>query len=270
MIVMQKDELFIKSLTVAYGERRVLNRVCLSIKSGEITAVIGPNGAGKTTLIKAVSGVVELSEGLISVFDRDITHLADGEKARFLAVVPQAKELPGGFSVYQTVMLGRTPYLGWLGYPDKTDHVIVDMALEKTNLKSLANHPVGHLSGGEQQRVLLARALAQNTPALLLDEPTTHLDLHHQTVFLTMLKDLVLERSLAVLMVLHDLNLVGAYADRVALLVDGEIQVIGTPEEVMTQENLARAYQVDVQVIPHPVTGLPLVIPERLQAAVLV
>jgi iron complex transport system ATP-binding protein len=184
------------------------------------------------------------------------------QRARFMAVVPQARQLPGAFSVYQTVALGRTPYLGWLGKTGKSDDLAVQKALEQTQLSQLAERMVGSLSGGEQQRVLLARALAQSTPILLMDEPTTHLDLEHQTVLLNLVRSLAAEQNLAVLAALHDLNLASLYADRVALIAAGKIQAVGTPQQVLTSEQLSRVYHVTVQVMPHPQYGSPLVLPD--------
>jgi iron complex transport system ATP-binding protein len=176
--------------------------------------------------------------------------------------VPQARELPGAFSVYQTVLLGRTPYLSWLGKAGTRDHAVVSLSLERTDLVDMAERRIGELSGGEQQRVLLARALAQDTPIILLDEPTTHLDLQHQSNLLNLVRLLAREKSLCVLMVLHDLNLAGLYADRVALLANGSIYAIGKPEDVLTAQNLSTVYHVAVDVIPHPEYGTPLVLPD--------
>lgn len=250
------------SLSVSYNGEPILSDVSLSVSSGEILAVIGPNGAGKTTLIRAVSGVIPMQKGKIWVDGIDLAHLHPIQRARYLAVVPQARNLPSSFSVYQSVLLGRTPYLGWLGRTSKNDHLIVERALEQTRLISLAQRRVGELSGGEQQRVLLARALAQDTPILLLDEPTTHLDMEHQAVFLNLLRELTPQKNLTILIVLHDLNLAGLYADHVALLFKGKVHLTGKPADVLTAQNLSRVYNVPVNVVPHPEYGTPLVLPD--------
>ena len=151
------------------------------------------------------------------------------ERARYLSVVPQARNMPPAFSVYESVLLGRTPYLGWMGRAGESDHERVRYALERTQMLPLADRIVGELSGGEQQRVLLARALAQDTPVMLLDEPTTHLDLQHRESLVNLVRELAVGKHLAVLMVLHDLNLASLYADRISLLVEGRIQATGTP-----------------------------------------
>src|SRR5512140_1569577 len=252
----------IEGLTVSYGKRRVLRAASLHVNSGEVLALIGPNGSGKSTLIRAVSGVVPIESGRVEVDGRALSELSTMERARHLAVVPQARNVPPAFSVYETVLLGRTPYLGWLGRAGEQDHERVRYALERTQLAPLAERLVGELSGGEQQRVLLGRALAQDTPVLLLDEPTTHLDLQHQEGLIHLVRELALSRQLAVLMVLHDLNLASLYADRVSLLVDGEIQATGTPAEVLTEGRLSAVYHVPVHIIPHPQYGNPLILPD--------
>jgi len=251
--------LSIQSLSAGYGPRLVLDDITLSVSPGEVLAVIGPNGAGKSTLIRAVSGVLPPRRGSVHAFGEDVTRLSSLQRARFLAVVPQAKELPNAFTVYQTVLLGRTPHLTWLGRAGESDHRRVKLALERTFTLELADRRVSELSGGEQQRVLLARALAQDTPILLLDEPTTHLDLQHQSGLLNLVRQLSAEEDLAILMVVHDLNLASVY---VALLVGGHLQALGSPKEVLTAEALSQVYHVPVNVIPHPDYNTPLVLPD--------
>jgi iron complex transport system ATP-binding protein len=198
----------IESLTVAYGDKIVLRDISFEVGSGEILALIGPNGAGKSTLIRAATGVVPVKTGRMSVDGQDLTNLSPAQRAKIVAVVPQARQLGGAFSVEQAVMMGRTPYLNWLGQEGEADKAAVRVALEQTCLEPFADRQIAKLSGGEQQRVLLARALAQSTPVLLLDEPTNHLDLQHQTNLLSLVKNLAKKKQLAVLMALHDLNLV--------------------------------------------------------------
>lgn len=257
----------IESLHVGYGGCLVLQGVDLQVEPGETLALIGPNGAGKSTLIRAISGALPPHNGEIRLAGKNIAGLSQMEQARYRSVVPQARQLPGSFTVYQTVLLGRTPYLGWLGHPGKSDHEHVHRALEQTNASSLSDRLVGTLSGGEQQRVLLARALAQDTPVLLLDEPTTHLDLQYQSSLLNLVSKLSIRKNLAVLMVLHDLNTAGIYADRVALLYRGQIFAQGTPEEVLTRENLTEVFGVPVNVVVHPEYGTPLILPDGVHNA---
>lgn len=254
----------IDSLTVAYGDKVVLRDVSFEVLSGEILALIGPNGAGKSTLIRAATGVVPVKSGQVSVDGQDLTNLAHNQRAKILAVVPQARQLGGAFSVEQAVMMGRTPYLNWLGQEGEADKAAVRLALEQTCLDAFAERQIAKLSGGEQQRVLLARALAQSTPVLMLDEPTNHLDLQHQTNLLFLVKRLARENQLAVLMALHDLNLVSFFADKVGLLVDGELRSLGTPQEVICAEHISAAYRTPVEVVPHPVTGAPIIFPQGM------
>ena len=253
----------IHSLRVAYNGKPILKDISLSVQAGEVLAVIGPNGAGKTTLIRAASGVLPHSAGQILVGGEGLYGLGPRQRARQLAVVPQARYLPGSFSVEQTVLLGRTAYLGWLGTPQPQDTERAEWALERAQLTDLRERRLDQLSGGEQQRVLLARALAQGSPLLLLDEPTTHLDLQYRVNLIRLIHNLAHEEGLAVLMAMHDLNLVAQHADRVLLLVDGWAQAIGSPVEVLTSENLSVAYGLPVNVIPHPEYGTPLVLPEQ-------
>ncbi len=253
--------LTITSLTVAYGDRIVLKKVSLEVMPGRIMALIGPNGAGKSTLIRAASGILPIHSGKICVGGRDLADCLPGERAKIVAVVPQARQLGGAFSVEQAVMMGRTPYLNWLGREGEADKAAVRSALRRTGLEKFAERPIAKLSGGEQQRVLLARALAQETPVLLLDEPTNHLDLQHQTNLLSLVRNLAQQQHIAVLMAMHDLNLVAHFADKVALLVSGDLMSMGLPQEVLCAELISKAYETPVEVVPHPLTGAPLIFP---------
>ena len=252
----------IENLSVSYGARRVLRAVSLDLQAGEVLALIGPNGAGKSTLVRAASGVIPVQAGRVGVNGDDLLALSAMRRARYLAVVPQATSLPPAFTAWETVLLGRTPYLNFLGQVSTKDEEIARQALQKVDAFDLAERRVGELSGGEQQRVLLARALAQSTPILLLDEPTVHLDLQHQVALMEIVRSLAHNDNLAVLIALHDLNLAARYADRVALLVAGEIKAAGTPRQVLTPEIISKAYNLPVQVIPHPYADVPLVLPD--------
>lgn len=255
----------VEALSVCYGPKQVLMNIDLTVGRGEVVALIGPNGAGKTTLLRAISGLLRSRSGKVSVNGQAISKLSPVERARTMAVVPQARHLPDGFTVWQTVLLGRTPYLGWLGRPSPEDQEQTAWALERCQLTDLSGRLVQELSGGEQQRVLLARALAQATPILLMDEPTAHLDMQHQTLLLNLVRELAQEADLAILMILHDLNLASLYADRVALLVSGQISASGSAAEVLTPSNLMTAYGVLVQVVPHPNYGTPLILPDGIK-----
>lgn len=256
----------IENLTVSYGPRRVLHAVTLAVQSGEVLALIGPNGAGKSTLIRAASGVIPVEAGRVRANGDDLLSLPVMQRARRVAVVPQAVTLPPAFTVWETVLLGRTPYLNFLGQVSDNDERIARAALARVDALDLAGRRVGELSGGEQQRVLLARALAQATPILLMDEPTAHLDLHYQVDFLETVRSLAHSDGLAVLVALHDLNLAARYADRLALLVEGKMQTAGPPRQVLTPEALSAAYHLPVAVVPHPLADAPLVLPGKWEA----
>ncbi|MBT3336469.1 MAG: ABC transporter ATP-binding protein [Anaerolineae bacterium] len=251
----------VSTLSASYGKRRILHEISFAVEAGEILALIGPNGAGKTTLIRAASGTLPIEAGQVRVRGRNVTKLGIAERARNLAVVPQAQQLGGAYSVEEAVMMGRTAYMGWLGREGARDREIVAWALAQTQLSDYAQQQIGALSGGEQQRVLLARALAQKTPVLLLDEPTNHLDLQYQTRLLALVQKLAREEKLAVVMALHDLNLVSLAADKVALLVDGKLEALGTSQEVLTAEKISAAYRTPVDVVPHPISGVPIIFP---------
>ena len=251
----------VKNLSVSYGIRPVLHDLSFELPAGCILAVIGPNGAGKTTLIRVLSGIIPAQAGQIQVDGRDLNQLSTQERARHMAVVPQARQLPPAFSAWETVLLGRTPHLNWLGQTSRQDEAITRQAMEHTCTFALAERPVGELSGGEQQRILLARALAQAAPILLMDEPTAHLDLQFQFSLLEEVRTLARQDNLAVLVVLHDLNLVARYADRVALLVEGELQALGSPTEVLTGEVLSEAYHIPLEILHTGKGGWPYVIP---------
>ncbi|MCF6278575.1 MAG: ABC transporter ATP-binding protein, partial [Anaerolineales bacterium] len=233
----------------------------LTVKAGEIVALIGPNGAGKSTLIRAISGVIVARAGEICFRGKNLRQFPNRLRAQILGIVPQARQLGGAFTVAQTVMLGRTAYMGWLGRARAADEAAVRWALQKTALETFAQRLNAELSGGEQQRVLLARALAAQTPVLLLDEPTNHLDLKHQLRLLTLVRKLAKKENLAVLMAMHDLNQVSAYADRVALLKQGRLVACGTTHEVLTSQNISAAYETRIEVIAHPINGTLLIFP---------
>jgi len=253
----------IQNLSVNYGTRRILHEVSFEVQSGEVLALIGPNGAGKSTLIRAVSGVIPTARGHVRTNGDDFSSLSSLQRARYIATVPQAVALPPAYTVWETVLFGRTPYLGFLGQPSKADEEIARQALARVSALPFADRRVGELSGGEQQRILLARALCQSTPILLLDEPTAHLDLQYQVSLLEVVHELAHKDNLAVLIALHDLNLAAHYADRIALMVAGQIKAEGQPQQVLRRELIEEAYCLPVQVVKHPFLDIPLVLPDK-------
>lgn len=251
----------VDNLHVAYGGREILKGITFGVPGGQILGVIGPNGAGKTTLIRAISGVLPPSAGQVRVDGFSLLDQKPAERARRVAVVPQARSLPPAFTGWELVLLGRTPHLNWLGHVAKHDEERVKLALARARAEDLAQRRLGELSGGEQQRLLLARALAQEAPLLLLDEPTTHLDLQYQIGLLDQIRELAREGGMTVVVALHDLNLVARYADRVALLVAGELRALGEPEEVLQPEILTPVYQLPLQVLRNTASGRPVILP---------
>lgn len=257
----------VDQIEVGYNQKIVLRGVSFDLQPGELLAVIGPNGSGKSTLIRAVSGILPLRAGKILVNGKNITEIHDQERARLIAVVPQARNLPSAFSAREVVSLGRTPYLGWLGQLSEADKSRIDQVMKQTDTLEFADRMVGELSGGEQQRLLLARALVQDTPLLLLDEPTTHLDLQFQYGLMQRVHKLAHppEPGLparAVLLALHDLNLAYEYADKVALLVRGRITHYGTPAEVLRPEILSAVYNVPLVQLRDPKNGKVALLPK--------
>jgi len=253
-----------RNLLVKFGERPVLRSVSFKVPRGSVLGIIGPNGAGKTTLIRALSGVLPLAAGQVEIDGHPLDRLSAGDRARRVAVVPQAPQLPPAVTGLEMVQLGRTPYLNFLGRLGPLDDQPVRRALERAQALDLADRRLGELSGGEQQRLMLARALAQEAPVLLLDEPTTHLDLQYQIGLLQAVKDLAEQDGLTVVMALHDLNMIGRYADRIGLIVDGELQALGSPDEVLNPELLSRVYHVPLQSVPVGQGGRSIILPTVL------
>ncbi|HEY45032.1 MAG TPA: ABC transporter ATP-binding protein [Anaerolineae bacterium] len=255
-----KTRLCFDRATIGYGDDPVLREISFEVIPQEVLGIVGPNGVGKSTLVKAASGILNPMNGKICIDGKEISRLSPPERARLIAVVPQATKLPEAFSARDVVLMGRTPYLGWLDREGESDHRIAHEAMERTNTSYFAHRKVGELSGGDQQRLLIARALAQTPSVLLLDEPTAHLDLKHQAEILNLVHSLAKEEGLTVLITLHDLNLVARYADRVALLSNGKVRKMGKPEEVLTPEELAPVYGIEIHVTSHPIHGTPLVL----------
>ncbi len=262
--------LTIDQVNAGYGKKQILEDIRFSMDEGCVVALIGPNGSGKTTLMRAISGVLPVMSGSISVDGRNINALGEQERARLVSVVPQVRSIPPAFTVREVVALGRTPYLNWLGQFSAHDLHCVETALQQTDLMELAERSMADLSGGEQQRVLLARALAQDTKVMLLDEPTAHLDLQFQVNMLERIRHLAhpdavengVRAGHAVLVAVHDLNLVRMFADRVLLLVKGCIQAEGTPDEVLTEELLSQAYRIPLHLVQDSRTGKTAILPE--------
>jgi iron complex transport system ATP-binding protein len=244
-----------------YGARPVLRDVSLALAPGELVGVIGPNGGGKTTLVRLLAGVLAPQAGTVRLDDRPLAAWRRRDVARRIAVVPQDPTFAFPFTALETVLMGRGPHLPALAFPRAADLACARTAMARLDVGGLEARPLDRLSGGERQRVFLARALAQEPAVLLLDEPTTHLDLRHQAGIYDVVVELCRTQGVASLTVLHDLNLAAMYCDRVLLLADGGIAGDGPPAAVLERARLARAYRADVHVGVNDLTGGPLVLP---------
>lgn len=243
-----------REVEVSYGNRRVLGPVSIAVADGEWVGLIGPNGAGKTTLLKTAVGVAPHSGGVsLNGFQR--------RRGLDIAWMPQRPQLPDDMGVADYVMLGRTPHLGYLGAETQHDVETVLLALEKLDLSEFARRPLGTLSGGEAQRAVLARALAQEAPVLLLDEPTASLDVGHAVEVLDVVDELRRREGLTVVSAAHDLTLAGRYADRLFLISGGAVVAEGDPRTVLTEENLQAHYGAGIRVIDD--SDGPIVVPVR-------
>jgi iron-siderophore transport system ATP-binding protein len=262
----------IRGLHAGYKHRAVLRGIDLRVERGELVAIAGPNGCGKTTMLRAISGVHAYDAGTLSIDGAPVREMNAAQVARRVAVVAQGASLPERFSAFEVALMGRTPHLRLLQSEGERDVKIVREAMQRADCWELRSRPVDELSGGERQRVIIARALAQQPDLLLLDEPTSHLDLAHQSDTFRLVLALCRERSpardagVAAIAVVHDLTLAAAYADRIALMHDGGIVADGAPGDVLTEDAIARVYGVRVRVMRHPRTGRPVVVPDAATA----
>jgi iron complex transport system ATP-binding protein len=251
-------------VAVSLGGRRVVDGISADVADGEWVVVIGPNGAGKTTLLRATAGLVPY-EGRIAVFGDEVRRLGRKPLARRVALVPQVPTMPPETTVGEYVLLGRTPHVSYFGTERRSDREAVAAALERLDLGGLADRRLDSLSGGERQRATLARALAQDAPILLLDEPTTALDVGRQQQALELVDGLRADGRLTVLCAMHDLTLAALYADRLLLLDRGRLVAGGDATEVLTQALIREHYGADVAVVGVPDAG-PVVVPVRRKA----
>ena len=247
-------------LRVRLGGEPVLTDVSLAVDRGEFVGLVGPNGAGKTTLLRTLNGTLTPDSGTVRVDDAPLSDHSSREIARRVGTVPQGTSLSFDFSVADVVEMGRTPYVSRFGRTDADDRAAVDDAMAAAEVTEFADRSVQTLSGGERQRVLLARALAQETPVLLLDEPTASLDINHQVRTLGLVRSTVDgDPGRAVLAAIHDLDLAARYCDRLLLLADGEIQAAGDPATVLGSDALRTAFGVPTELSRDPTTGTPRV-----------
>ncbi|WP_232662021.1 ABC transporter ATP-binding protein [Pseudonocardia sp. TRM90224] len=250
-----------EQVRLGYGERVVVDALDIDVVSGTVTAVIGPNGCGKSTLLRALGRLLKPSAGQVLLDGKRIDKLPTREVAKVLGILPQSPSAPEGLTVADLVARGRHPHQAWYRQWSADDEEAVAQALEWTGIADLAERPVDELSGGQRQRAWISMALAQGTDLLLLDEPTTFLDLAHQVDVLELVRRLHTEAGRTVVMVLHDLNLAARYADRLVAMCDGRIVAAGDPHDVITEEMLFEVFGLSAKVIEDPVAGTPLVVP---------
>ncbi len=244
-----------------YGTEPVLRSVSITVEPGEIVGILGPNGSGKTTLLKIISGVLKGYEGSVTVDGREVRDIGPRELARSVAVVPQETETGLPFTATEVVLMGRHAHMKGLAFESERDVEIAKTALERTGASHLASRNIQRLSSGERQRVIFARALAQEPGAILLDEPTSFLDIRYQVEIYDLVRQLASEQGISALTALHDLNLAAEYCDRIYLLKEGRVFAEGATDDVLTYVNLTTVFESDVYVDTNDLTGKLLVIP---------
>lgn len=256
-----EHHLVAEDLVLGYQDRTVIDGLNLSVPAGCITAIIGANACGKSTLLRSMSRLLSPRGGRVLLDGKEVHRMPAKQLARTLGLLPQSPIAPEGITVVDLVGRGRHPHHGIISRWTRQDDEAVAAALEATNTVDLADRDVDHLSGGQRQRVWIAMALAQQTDVLLLDEPTTFLDINHQVEVLDLLTDLNRDRGTTIVMVLHDLNLAARYADQLVMMADGRVHGAGEPAVVLTEKAVKDVFGLDGRVIEDPTTGKPLVLP---------
>ena len=258
---MSVHRLSAEGVRLGYDGRIVIDELQFSVPSSQITAIVGPNACGKSTLLRALARILPPRSGRILLDGKDIHELPTREVAKRLGLLPQAPTAPSGITVKDLVSRGRSPHQSFLQQWSAADQSAVEHAMEMTATADLAERPVDELSGGQRQRVWIAMALAQDTDLLLLDEPTTFLDLAHQIDVLELVREMNETAGRTIVVVLHDLNLAARYAHNLVAMRDGEIVVAGVPGEVLTADTVRQVFGVECVVIDDPITTTPLVVP---------
>lgn len=249
----------IKDLTFSYGNHKILDQISLSVNDSEMLSLVGPNGSGKTTLIKCIDRILKPSSGTILLDGKDIDRLSRQEIARAIGYVPQSSSSPLSTTVFDTVLMGRRPHIGWRVSDKDLDKVAEVLGM--LHLDDLAMRDFGQLSGGQKQKILIARALAQEPSVLLLDEPTSNLDIRHQLEVMEILSSLVKKSRISAVMAIHDLNLAAGFSDRLAMLHNGKIYADGHPDALLNADNMRSIFGVEAAVMN--VQGRPYVVPLR-------
>lgn len=241
--------LVVKDIHFSYDKKEVLKGIGGSFFEGTFYSIVGPNGSGKTTWLKLIAGINPLQSGSVELFGTSIAELSNKDVAKYLSFVPQMFNIQYAFTVEEVVAMGRYPYMSRFAILSEEDNGLVQMALEETNLMILKDRYVNELSGGELQRVIIARAIAQDTDIIVLDEPISHLDIHYQYEIVTLLKRLCREKKKTVITVLHDLNVTMNHCDHIFLIKDGKVMIEGEPLSVLTEEVVQKVYGVQVKIV---------------------
>ncbi len=258
---MTHHRLFVQDLAAGYGDRDVFAGLDLDVLPAKITAIVGANACGKSTLLRAMSRLLPPRQGQVLLDGKSIHTMPPRKLAQTLGLLPQSPIAPEGITVSDLVGRGRHPHQGVFSRWTRQDDEAVAAALQATNTTDLAERPVDELSGGQRQRIWIAMALAQQTDILLLDEPTTFLDIAHQVEVLDLLVDLNQTRGTTIIMVLHDLNLAARYADHLVAMADGRLHARGTPGDVLTVETVRRVFGLESSIVADPLSGRPLMLP---------
>ncbi len=245
-----------QNISFSYNTKEVIKNISLALEQGEFLGIIGPNGAGKSTILKILGGILKAKKGTVLVLNRDMDTMDQKQRAQKIAFVPQETHFALNFSVEDIVLMGRFPYLRAFQRESKNDLEAVEHALGHADILEFRKRPINSLSSGERQRVVLARALAQQPEILLLDEPTSHLDLHHQYAIMEFLKKMNTE-GMSIIIVNHDLNLASLYCERLVLIHEGSVHSEGTPRILLNEETLRNVYRTNVKIITHPQKNVP-------------
>lgn len=257
--------LTVKNISLSYGGLRVINNLSFNVKQGEIVSIIGPNAAGKSTVLKSIAGLLKTDSGCIKIEEKDISKLTAKELSKKVSILLQNNMIPQELTVKELVYFGRYPHKKYLESFNAEDARIAEEVIRLTNLEKLSEKKLSELSGGEKQRAWIALSLAQKTDLLLLDEPTTYLDLGHQLEFLKLVNELNLKLGVTVIMVLHDLNQAAQYSSRIMVLKKGELFASGMPVEILTKENIKNIYGIDAEILMRRTeihkSGIPIVLP---------
>ncbi len=252
-----------ENLSVKYDVKEVVKKFSANFEEGKIISIIGPNGSGKSTILKSFAKLLKSTEGKTLLFDTEITKLSKKEFAQQLAILLQYNRCPEDMTVRRLIYFGRTPHKQWYESANEKDKKIIDRVITQTDLNKFVDKKVSNLSGGERQRVWLAMALAQQPKVLLLDEPTTYLDIGYQFELLDLVYNLNKATKLSIVMVLHDLNQAAQYSDEVIVLKEGKMIAQGAPKEIFTVEMMKKIYDINCKIIYDDEKGFPIILPKR-------